>query len=521
MNYFDDEERIEITEDVLANFSSSDDTELYDELKSAEDYRAERLAAKAERRRKKKLERRSKLLNNLMPVAALVLLVCTVSYLNTLQFGLVITYNDRQIATVENAGVVDEATSIINNKIILKSLDTLEAEPQYRVAIIDNKSEMQNSTELSRAILANDGALEDEICGVFVDGTFVGAVSSKEDAQAVLDDLIAAEKVRSKGLGDVVSAEFNSNIALEVGLYAKDSIVDKSVLKDRLVNNVELSYTITVREEKDVKIRYKTEYVVDSSKPSGYEQVTTKGQIGEGVVSNLVTYIDGSKVSTEREKVTATKKPVKEIITVSADNENAANAKTAEELKAEQDKANNSSSDGEKPNTSDAKSNKDEKSESTESEITDSDKDTDTSSKQSSSENEQKADKSFIWPAPACGSITNEFGYNGGEKLHKGIDISGSGAEGQSIVAAASGYVTTVVIDYGNENYGCYLVIDHGNGYQTLYAQCSDIYVASGTYVEQGDVIAAVGSTGDSTGAHLHFEIIQNGEYVNPTNYLY
>ena len=77
------------------------------------------------------------------------------------------------------------------------------------------------------------------------------------------------------------------------------------------------------------------------------------------------------------------------------------------------------------------------------------------------------------------------------------------------------------MLDYGTENYGCYIIIDHGNGYQTLYAQCSDIYVAPGTYVEQGEIIGAIGSTGDSTGAHLHFEIRDNGEYVDPTIYLY
>ncbi|MBQ3969162.1 MAG: M23 family metallopeptidase, partial [Clostridia bacterium] len=87
--------------------------------------------------------------------------------------------------------------------------------------------------------------------------------------------------------------------------------------------------------------------------------------------------------------------------------------------------------------------------------------------------------------------------------------------------AAAGGTVTEVVIDYGTEGLGCYVTIDHGNGYQTTYAQCSDIYVTPGTYVEQGQTVAAVGSTGDSTGPHLHFEIIANGEYVNPANYLY
>ena len=250
---------------------------------------------------------------------------------------------------------------------------------------------------------------------------------------------------------------------------------------------------MNVLEEKNVKLRYKTEYVVDESKSNNYEQVTTKGQIGKGVAVNRVTYIDGVKIAEENVSVKATTKPVKEIITISPDNENAIKTKA-------QDTEDKTSTDK------------------------DTVKDTDTQS--ASSENETKQTDSkpknsqFIWPAPTCGYITNYFGYQG-EKLHKGIDISDGAADGQPIAAAASGYVTTAVLDYGTENYGCYIIIDHGNGYQTLYAQCSDIYVAPGTYVEQGEIIGAIGSTGDSTGAHLHFEIRDNGEYVDPTIYLY
>lgn len=507
MSFYENDEPIEVTEEILQNFAT--DSEVFfddnnstvtEDLRSIEEIREERLARQKERRLKKKKERRSKLVNNFMPFVAFVLLICTVSYLNSLQFGLVISYNNEQIATVENAEVVEEATSIINNKIINKSLDTLEAEPQYRVAVISNNAELQNSTELSRSILANDNVLTDEICGVFVDGDFVGAVETEEQANAVLKSLLDEEKKSVKDMGDVDSVQFNSSVTLQTGLYARNSVVDEKTLKERLVNNVELSYKIIVLQEQSVKIKYKTEYVVDTSKPSGYEEVTTKGQIGEGVVTNLVTYVDGVQISSERQKVVATTKPVNEVITVSSENENAGTAKVVD-TNAGSDTDSSSKSD------TDTEAQEDEDSQTGTSEL-------------SSPAEENTQSTGFVWPAPSCGSVTNEYGYQG-EKLHKGIDISGPSAEGQPIVAAAGGYVTTAVLDYGSENYGCYLIIDHGNGYQTLYAQCSDIYVSAGTYVEQGETIAAVGSTGDSTGAHLHFEIIENGEYVNPTNYLY
>lgn len=514
MSYFESDERIELTEDVFSNFTSS--SEDFEDYKTAEEYREERLAAQAEKKKKKKRERRSKLLNNLMPAAAMALLVCTVSYMNSLQFGLVISYNDEQIATVENADVVEEATDIINNKIILKSLDSMEAQPQYRVAIINNNSDVQNSTELSRSILANDNVLEDEICGVFVDGTFVGATATQEEAQKVLDSILSEKKSSCKDMGSVTSVEFNSGVSLEVGLYAKSSIVDSDTLKDRLLNNVELSYKVTASEKRNVKIKYKTEYVVDSSKPSGYEEVKTQGVLGEGFAEYSVAYLDGVQISEERTKVTASKKPVNEVIIVSSDNENADNAKRIEDLDTDSDKT-KTAEDNSKSTDTDTKS--EEKSENS-SNTTNTSTDKSSGSESESKASAQSNNSGFIWPAQSCYTVTREFGYEG-EKLHKGIDISGAGVEGTPIVASASGYVTTAVIDYGSENYGCYLIIDHGNGYQTLYAQCSDIYVAPGTYVEQGETIAAVGSTGDSTGAHLHFEIICNGEYVNPACYLY
>lgn len=69
--------------------------------------------------------------------------------------------------------------------------------------------------------------------------------------------------------------------------------------------------------------------------------------------------------------------------------------------------------------------------------------------------------------------------------------------------------------------YGYLIIIDHGNNIQTYYGHCSKLYTKVGDEVEAGDVIAAVGSTGNSTGNHLHFEIRKNGEQINPQKYIY
>lgn len=117
--------------------------------------------------------------------------------------------------------------------------------------------------------------------------------------------------------------------------------------------------------------------------------------------------------------------------------------------------------------------------------------------------------------APVGGMISSRFGGRG-RGVHTGLDIATS--MGTGVVAASGG---TVVFAAYSGGYGNIIKIDHGNGVQTWYAHLSAIYVAPGQAVGQGTLIGAVGSTGNSTGPHLHLEIRINGEAVNPQAYIY
>jgi len=125
---------------------------------------------------------------------------------------------------------------------------------------------------------------------------------------------------------------------------------------------------------------------------------------------------------------------------------------------------------------------------------------------------------SYIWPTNAT-YISSEYGYRihpifKTERFHSGVDIGASA--GDPIYAADSG---TVVIATYSSSYGNYVVINHGSGSSTLYAHMSSMAVSAGQSVSQGQVIGYVGSTGWSTGPHLHFEIRVNGSTVNPLSY--
>ena len=119
------------------------------------------------------------------------------------------------------------------------------------------------------------------------------------------------------------------------------------------------------------------------------------------------------------------------------------------------------------------------------------------------------------------GGLNPRFGYRtdpftGEQRYHSGIDIDGYGNEGGSIVAADGGTVVTATYSDG---YGNYIIIDHGNGYQTLYAHMSGMAVGTGSTVSQGQTIGYLGATGRATGTHCHFEIFINGNRTDPASF--
>ncbi len=132
--------------------------------------------------------------------------------------------------------------------------------------------------------------------------------------------------------------------------------------------------------------------------------------------------------------------------------------------------------------------------------------------------------KNFLWPVPNYSTITSRFGWRtlyGKKNWHTGVDISGYQILGKNIVASQAGTVIKAVTTYvANKGYGKYVMIDHGGGYTTMYAHCTSLSVKVGQVVKRGEVIAQVGSTGNSTGPHLHFGIYINGKEVDPLPYI-
>ena len=310
---------------------------------------------------------------------------------------------------------------------------------------------------------------------LYIDGEFIGVVN---DGRALVNALDKVLSDAREGYDSSTTTEFANKV--EVKPYDGD---EAPVSVDAIMEETQYMYSIRLETDwiYEEEVEHGTEVTVDESLPDDYEEIIQDGQDGVVRYTVRLSYIDGedagSKVTDERMVIETI--PEKKLV-------GSAKAKESEE--------------------------------STESTDSSQSEDSYSGDDHSSSDSGSYYGSGFIWPLPHTHNITSYMGERWG-RMHCGIDIAGGDDYGQPIIAADSG----TVIWSGNDGggYGNYVMIDHGNGYVTVYGHASELACSTGDYVSQGQVIAYVGSTGNSTGPHLHFEIRYDGEYLNPLDFVY
>lgn len=441
--------------------------------------------------------------NYLAPVCATVLLVVTFQYFSSLEYGLALNTNGKNLAYITSESVYNEAEQIIRNRSFSETTDIGNFAPEFSIVPVSSLK-LTNAEDLANIILKNSGQSVYEGFGLYINNEFVGSTDEPDSLLLILDEY--REQYRQEG--DTESKlQFKQNIALVDGVYPTSSIMANSEFKlllnseiegekyhtvsagespsliasmydlyytelvamnpslsenatvrvgDELVVSKSVSYlnvTSTRREVYTEDTPYPTNKTYSDKYYNTYSKVTKAGVPGEQIVTALVTYEDGVAVSRQILATEVTKEPVAREMVIGTKNP------------------------------------------------------------VYSVGNSSGSSKGFIWPTIGGYVSCKIWGYKG----HTGLDIAGCG-KGSNIYASAAG--TVVKVKWGNTGYGNYIIIDHGNGIQTLYAHNSNLYVKQGQYVNQGDIIAAMGSTGNSTGTHLHFEIRINGQYVDPLKYI-
>ena len=476
--------------------------------------------------------------NVLLPAAAFAALVVTViSFTNaTYALEVVMTNNGEEttLGYISDESVFIDAKNIVQERIDSGLSDqTLIATPTYRIKRV-SIDQLNDANTISDKLIEESDAGLTSACGVYIDGDFICSVKNESDARSVFDNILGeAEKKYNIPENDENSfADFMEDVEFVQGLYPanSDKMWEASRLENTLKNEkrsaavtykvqygdtpsgVASKYDISTaelernnpgvdfktfkvgteltvsQEVRYVRVQIKRieerreekPFAVETEKTNklyvGDKRVVRKGVKGVDRVTFMVTYIDGVKISSKEIKRVVLVDPVNQKVQVGTKS------------------ASGYSSYGSKKSTSKYGS-------------------------ASYGIYQSSTKGKLTWPVPGCHTVSSPYGMRHG-RLHSGMDIANGHTNGLVVVAAAAGTVERV--QFSHRGYGNNIIINHGNGLKTRYAHLLDnsIGVSVGQHVARGQGIARVGSTGNSTGPHLHFEVIVNGSTVNPRNYV-
>lgn len=450
------------------------------------------------------------------PIVAAVLLVVTITDYLGRPYALQLEYAGEKLGYVQNEAVFDEATQMVRERVIDQGTETMAIDsPAFKVEEVNiEDTALMDSAELADALIRLSGSDIEEAYGFYVNNRFYGAVTDKD---TLLDEMDAIKETNEIGKPEE-TVQFVKSIRLTPALYPASSLVDAQQLVSLLHSNESESEVYTVQAgdtpseiaekngmryeellrlnptiEEDLKpgmelqtavarpflsvknmfvetyeeeIPYETVEVENATYVRGHKEVTQEGVNGVRKVVAEVTMVNGQEIGrTVIDNSEIVTHPVDERIVIGIADVNAMFG----------------GSGGSDSGTAE------------------------TDYKPSGRTGQ------FIWPT-VSGRATTYAGHSG-----NGIDIAPGGA-GHPIYASASGVVSKVVNGY--TGYGHYILIDHQNGYVTRYAHNSKNLVSVGQVVQQGEVIALMGRTGRATGNHLHFEIIYNGRYLFPADFV-
>ena len=438
--------------------------------------------------------------NYLAPVVSLILLISLVHHYTNLQFALAVEYNDKMIGYIEKESDFDESEKIVQSRIVYEKYQPpVDTVPKYTLVVIDEE-ELSTKNEIADQIIMNSGNEITQATGVYVDGEFLGAVRLEQPIWSLLDGMLAEHRTGAEN----EQVGFVEDVQLTRGLYLLSSLVFESEMKDTLTKEVEGEVVyITQPGDAPTLIAQKMDVPYSQVKAlnPGIEEKLLIGQ--EVLISNQVNFLTVKRTVTE---------VYEEDIPFGSQRQVSANYPQGYVAVAK------SGILGKRMVTADVtyvngqEVEREELASVTMKAPVDQILTVGTAEPIQVLSQSQTGGKSFIWPVDGGRYSCGINGYWG----HTGMDISAP--YGTIIRASAAGTVVKAVRQY--YNYGIHVKLSHGNGIYTLYAHMSQLACSYGDYVQQGEIIGYVGSTGNSTGNHCHFEIIINGRFMDPAKYI-
>lgn len=434
---------------------------------------------------------------SLLPVTSVILFGLTVIYWNNQNYGLALEYNGKKIATVPNEKVYSEASKMLTDQLEPKFKNKVENNsPNLKLIAVNKRTCCESPKDITEKIIEESSDEFSKGYGLYVNKKLVAASKDRQNIQETLNKKLDKEKANHPDW----EVTFEENINVEHGIFEPNQIKNAKEI-EKIANSKVTSYReYTVAEEDNVenltqKLNISKEEILKSSNAT-YGNICVGDKIKIKEEKNLLN-VKIFKTKTEEEETAFSTETVvdsskeENYKQVTQEGKNGKNSVTYETRL-----LNNGQEETEQIN------------------VTIIEKPTNEKIIIGASKIEN--DGNLIWPVPFTKKITSPFGMRG-KSMHKGIDISSPGIAGKNIIAAGSGTVKRVF--YSKNGYGKCVFVDHGDGVVTVYGHCQNIFVTEGDKVKQGEAIATVGTTGDSSGPHLHFEIRKNNTPQDPQKY--
>ncbi len=435
---------------------------------------------------------------SIFPISTIALFAVTVCYWNNQNYGLALEYQGQTVVTMSNDKVYEQANHMIIDQLNSEDKSKIETSKSTLKITPVSKSECcESPVQIKDKIIEQSQEIINEGYGVYVNKKLVAVGNNENEINSLLQDVISETKSQNPDC----EVEFADKVEVIKGLFSPEKIQKpedvKNILKKGIVKSID--YTVT---DEDTVVGIAERFGITPEKLlSDNDAEESDIAVGDKLkikVTEKVFKLKVFKIITEENDIPYTSEetrddskeiPFKEVT------QEGKNGKETFKYRVEY-------SNGQ---------------EVLREEIEHTIVEEPIAEKVTVGTKKPPKKSEFIWPVPFTKKITSPYGNREGG-FHKGIDIACAGVVGTDIVASEGGKV--IVASYGNTGYGNHVIIDHGNGKQTVYGHCQKLFVKNGQEVSQGEVIGTVGSTGDSTGPHLHFEIRINGQAKNPQQYV-
>jgi len=445
--------------------------------------------------------------NYILPIVSAAFLIGVVKLGSGLEYGLAVEFNGKEVGIISAEADFEEAEREVQQRIsYLEDDQSIDLSAKFSLKIVADTDRYLSAGQLADEMLAASDQELTEAYGIYIDGNFIGAVKDKNKVDDALTDRLLNYHVEGivKDVSYVNKIEYTQGIYLTQSVKSEDETIAlltsskekkavyvvqsgdtpvtisqkhnmdlekfeelnpgamKKCEAGQIVNVIETDSYLPIQYVREMEalsfIDYETTEVETAAFNLGIESILTKGERGEKVSQVEITYVNGIEHSRKVISTKVTREPVMEIIGLGT--------YTAQ------------------PDSPDT-----------------------------------------VWfGSPLTGS--GQFGWpvDGGwisdtfisDRNHKGLDIAAD--LGTNIYAAEEGMVVSA--GWNSGGYGNVVMIDHMNGYQTVYGHMTSVVAVEGQYVTKGELIGMVGSTGNSTGPHCHFEVRYEGVCKDPASYL-